>query len=348
MIVGHLDAVGGKGLADLFVHAVIDRPVVGGGDPEPDEVGDAARAVFAEDDRGRGLVRHLREGGDGLQDRGADGLGRRVVGGGVGQVDTAAAEGIVVDDLGGDDLAVGHEDLLIIHGGEGGVGEVDGADGALDTVAGDVVANGEGLGDEQHDAAGNVGERILQRERHGETGNAQQGDERGDLHTDRAENGEREENVEHGAQRRAQIGAEGRETLGAVKRAVAQAQDDADEQHTERQQQKDGRGEVERLVQRGDAEIKKLHKGYLLGMIRKFAAEAMGMITAFLRRRNTRVPEKSEGKGCKNAVKKFTSASFPAKRKGECSEERRKQFANTTKMAKKFWLLFFDFLCFFH
>ena len=93
----------------------------------------------------------------------------------------------------------------------------------------------------------------MQRERHGETGNAQQGDERGDLHTDRAENGEREENVEHGAQRRAQIGAEGRETLGAVKRTVAQAQD-----------------------------------------------------------------------------------------------ERRKQFANTTKMAKNFWLLFFDFLCFFH
>ena len=61
MVVGHLDAVGGKGLADLFVHAVIDRPVVGGGDPEPDEVGDAARAVFAEDDRGRGLVRHLRK-----------------------------------------------------------------------------------------------------------------------------------------------------------------------------------------------------------------------------------------------------------------------------------------------
>jgi hypothetical protein len=83
-------------------------------------------------------------------------------------------------------------------------------------------------------------------------------------------------------------------------------------------------------------------------MIRKFAAEAKDMITAFLRRRNTRVPEKSEGKGCKNAVKKFTSASFPAKRKGECSEERRKQFANTTKMAKNFWLLFFDFLCFFH
>ena len=297
---------------------------------------------------GGGVGQHLLGPRQRLIAGGLHGLGGRVVGGGVGQVDAAAAEGIVVDDLGSDDLAVGHEDLLIIHGGEGGVGEVDGADGALDTVAGDVVANGEGLGDEQHDAAGNVGERILQRERHGETGNAQQGDERGDLHTDRAENGEREENVEHGAQRRAQIGTEGRETLGAVKRAVAQAQDDADEQHTERQQQKDGRGEVERLVQRGDAEIKKLHKGYLLGMIGKFAAEAKDMITAFLRRRNTRVPEKNEGKGCKNAVKKFTSASFPAKRKGKCSEERRKQFANTTKMAKKFWLLFFDFLCFFH
>lgn len=290
---------------------------------------------------GAGSVRHLREGGDGLQDRGADGLGRRVVGGGVGQVDAAAAEGIVVDDLGGDDLAVGNEDLLIIHGGEGGVGEVNGADGTLDTVTGDVVANGEGLGDEQHDAAGNVGERILQRERHGETGRRSAGRRTRLISTPiEPENGESEENVEHGAQRRAQIGAEGRETLGAVKRAVAQAQDDADEQHTERQQQKDGRGEVERLVQRGDAEIKKLHKGYLLGMIGKFAAEAKDMITAFLRRRNTCVPEKSEGKGCKNAVKKFTSASFPAKRKGECSEERRKQFANTTK-GKKILATFF-------
>lgn len=42
---------------------------------------------------------------------------------------------------------------------------------------------------------------------------------------------------------------------------VAQAQDDADEQHTERQQQKDGRGEVERLAQRGDAESKSSIKG---------------------------------------------------------------------------------------
>lgn len=187
----------------------------------------------------------------------------------------------------------------------------------------------------------------MQRERHSQTGDAQQGDERGDLHTDRAENGEREENVEHGAQRRAQIGAEGRETLGAVKRAVAQAQDDADEQHTERQQQKDGRGEVERLVQRGDAEIKKLHKGYLLGMIGKFAAEAKDMITAFLRRRNTRVPGKAMEKGVKMLLKSSQVQVFLQKEKGNAAKSVESNSRIRQKWQKIFGYFFLIFFAFF-
>ncbi|MFR1633417.1 MAG: hypothetical protein ACLSUF_00275 [Oscillospiraceae bacterium] len=83
-------------------------------------------------------------------------------------------------------------------------------------------------------------------------------------------------------------------------------------------------------------------------MIGKFAAEAKDMITAFLRRRNTRVPGKAMEKGVKMLLKSSQVQVFLQKRKGKCSEECRKQFANTTKMAKNFWLLFFDFLCFFH
>jgi hypothetical protein len=75
-------------------------------------------------------------------------------------------------------------------------------------------------------------------------------------------------------------------------------------------------------------------------MIGKFAAEAKDMITAFLRRRNTRVPEKSEGKGRKNAVKKFTSASFPAKKRG-VQRRTSKAIREYDKNGKKFLATFF-------
>ena len=162
------------------VRGEVGAPVVLGLAPGVDQILDAALAVAGHHDGRRRIVQHLVAAAGGLQHGAADVLHGGVVGGGDGDLHTAAAQTGVVDDLLTGQGAVGQHDPLAGGAVQGGVGQVDLLHGAVAAAGGDEVAQGEGVGGQDHQAAGHVGQHGLNGQGHRQGQDAQQRHQGGD------------------------------------------------------------------------------------------------------------------------------------------------------------------------
>lgn len=185
---GDRDAVFVEG--DLYVadQVEVDGPVVVGLAPGPHGVFQRAVLVGGKPCEGLGLVQHQRVGAAGLLQHLFHFIDVVVVSGGEGQVHPALLLGGGVHQRGVGDGGIGHDDAFVVNGDDLGVEHADLLHGAGDVAGGDEVADGKGLGDHQHEAPGDVGQRPLQRQADGEAAGADHRDDGG--HGD-AENGQR-------------------------------------------------------------------------------------------------------------------------------------------------------------
>ena len=175
MVVGHLHAVVGKSAPQVFVDGEVNRPVVLNRAPAENGVLNGAGAVIGQLHGGSGIAENAGGGGHSLQAGGLHILGRRVVGRRHGADHPAAAQDRVVDDLGGGEVLVGHQDHLAVRGLQLGVVQADLADGAGNAAGLDEVAHGKGPGGENHQPAGHIAQNVLRRQSDAQGEDGQQG-----------------------------------------------------------------------------------------------------------------------------------------------------------------------------
>ncbi len=116
-----------------------------------------------------------------------------------GEIDPADLLGRHVADHVAPDLAVGHDQGLVVEGEDRGGDQAHRAHAARHAGGLDHVAHVEGPVDQDHRARGEVREGVLQREADDEAGDAEAGQQRPDLH---AELGERHQHADHHDQAR--------------------------------------------------------------------------------------------------------------------------------------------------
>lgn len=156
VIVGHFNIVFGEGVPQLLIDGVIGGPVVLHGAPAVNGVFDGACPIVGEIHR-RGRVRQNVGGGfHGLHTSGHDGFRRCVIGGSDGPDDPASAQNGIIDDLGGGEVLVGHQDHLTVGGLQLRVVQTDFADSTGGAAGFDEVPQSEGVGGEDHQPPSHV------------------------------------------------------------------------------------------------------------------------------------------------------------------------------------------------
>ena len=174
VIVGHFNIVLGEGVPQLLIDGVVGGPVVLHGAPAVNGVFDGACAVVGKVHR-RGRVRQDVGGGfHGLHTSGHDGFRRCVIGGSDGPDDPASAQNGIIDDLGGGEVLVGHQDHLAVRGLQLGVVQADLADSAGNAAGFNEISLCKGTGGEDHQSAGHIAENILRRQRDAQGEDGQQ------------------------------------------------------------------------------------------------------------------------------------------------------------------------------
>ncbi len=163
----------GEGLLNGLVEPEIHGPVVAGLEPGAELEGGQASLGDGDQGFGGGVVQNQLVLFGTVEEQLADLL---LVGGGAeGQIDveTPGLVGVQVLDGGIGEGSVGQRHLQVVRGGDGGVEQGDLLHRALMGAVADVVAHMEGAEDQQHDAAGQVGEGPLHRQAHGQAAAAQ-------------------------------------------------------------------------------------------------------------------------------------------------------------------------------
>lgn len=235
-----VDAVGLQGERAVLDEVEVDVPVDAA--PAPGADREDPGVVVHGDDAGErgGLGLHARRLLRGLQQGALGEVAVAVVRDLELQIDAAQILAGEVRDVGVHEVAVRYRDALVVHRQERGVEDADLADAALGAAGVDVVADAEGLEDQDHQPAGEIAERALQREADGE---AAGGDDRGDGgHRDAEDrdHADDQHDVEHDVDEASEEALDRRVQLGeavGLRQTLADQLDDqtADDQHDDRE-----------------------------------------------------------------------------------------------------------------
>ena len=160
-LLGIVDAVVGKRLAAVLDEVEVDVPVVLRLAPRAHGEDIGVVVDSGEARKGRGLVEHALRAFCRFKQHALDEVLVDVVGDLEILVDAAALVRREVGDVRAHEVSVGHEDQLVVKRGDLGVEDADVGDKPLRARALDVVADLEGLEDQDHKAARKVGQRPL-------------------------------------------------------------------------------------------------------------------------------------------------------------------------------------------
>ena len=185
MIVGHLNAVSGKGGTQIFVQGIERGPVIRGCRPAADGVLDGAGAIVDQIDLWGGIGQHAGCGGNGLHTGGFYRFRRGIIGCGHIVYHPAAAQRGIVDDPGGGQLLVGQHHDLTVCGFYLGVVQGDLLYGAQRAAGLNHIPQPKGAGGEDYQTTGHIAQNILGSQRYTQCQHRHDGRQRGGVDTQR-------------------------------------------------------------------------------------------------------------------------------------------------------------------
>ena len=185
------------GGVDALDQVPAHRPVVASFYPWADDEVDAALGQFADRNTGGRLFQDARVfGKQALDER--DGLrGVVLIADAQFEVDAARGVGVEINNGALGNLVVGDDDAAVVRGAQGGGKNVDFFQKTGDTGDFYIVPNLERADDDEHDAGGEIGQRITQRQADGQTGSTKDGEHRGGGNADVVEHGDGQRNQQH-------------------------------------------------------------------------------------------------------------------------------------------------------
>ena len=179
MVVGHLNVVVRKCGAQIFVQSIVHIPVHVDVCPADDLVFNGTVLVVVQEHSGGGILQNVGGHVQSLIAGGLHGFGGGIIGGGDQNDCAAAAQLAVVGDLRVCQSLVGHHDDLAVGSQQSGIVQGDILHGADHAGNLNGVTDVEGMGSQNHHAAGQIGQNVFCGQGNTQRGNGQQSHQRG-------------------------------------------------------------------------------------------------------------------------------------------------------------------------